>query len=83
MRKVAVLSFIMVIAILLGLNGWLVLHPVYAVDEQTHCTAKCKEPCKEVECIGDNCGATDNVGCYATSGGQINIKRCCSKIETF
>jgi hypothetical protein len=72
MKKAAIAS---TLAICVGLcvATFVVLIKPLTVYAAT-CTAQCQAG--SVSCTGDECSATDGVGCKYTTGGKVKEKKC-------
>ena len=72
MKKTAIASALAISAGLFIATLIVLLKPltVYAAT----CTAQCQTG--SVSCTGDECAATDGVGCKYTSGGKVREKKC-------
>lgn len=72
MKKTAIVSALAVCIGLFVATLSVLLKPltVYAAT----CTAQCHTG--SVSCTGDDCSATDGVGCKYKSGGKVQEKKC-------
>ncbi len=72
MKKTAIVSVFVICAGLFVATLIVLIKPltVYAAT----CTAQCQTG--SVTCTGNECSATDGVGCKYTSGGKVQEKKC-------
>lgn len=72
MKKTALVSALVICAGSFLVTLIVLIKPltVYAAT----CTAQCQTG--SVSCTGDECSATDGVGCKYTSGGKAREKKC-------
>ena len=72
MKKTAIVSAFVICAGLFVATLIVLIKPltVYAAT----CTAQCHTG--SVSCTGNECSATDGVGCKYTSGGKVQEKKC-------
>lgn len=70
------LSFVLSIFLsLVAISAWLLANPQTALAGS--CCASCPGTISQC-CFGDNCSATDGIGCSASQGGST-IERLCGK----
>jgi len=74
-KKSASALFLILCLTLIGASAWFLTHPVKVLAATCSATCEGKAP---VQCTGDDCVATDGVGCSYTVNGVRKTKNCAS-----